>query len=98
MTNPLGKTRPTDNPYLIYRNLTGWEWRVLKAYSADPYKRYARWFCAVKSPYTGGGSDMGDTYIADVVTGRGHGLLTYRDPVVPDAAIPDPARVPSVAW
>ena len=94
--NTMGKTRPVDRPYLIYRNLSGWEWRVLKAYSADPHKPYGRWFCAVTSAYTGGGADWGDTYIWDVVAAGG-GALVYRDPDVPDSAVPDRARVPKPA-
>ncbi len=90
--NPMGKTRDARNPYLIYKNAQGWEWRVLKAYAMDPYKKYARWFCAVRSPMTMGGVDLGDTYIADVVT---YSELTYQDPSVPDSMVPDPTRVPS---
>ncbi len=95
--NPMGKTRDALNPYLIYKNNYGWEWRVLKAYSQNPNKRYARWFCAVRSPMTFGGADLGDTYISDVVLAGGDprfaGTLTYRDPVVPDSAIPNPELV-----
>lgn len=81
---PMGKTRPKSNPWLIYQR-DGWTWRVLKAYSADPRKKYARWFCDVESPFTQGGSDLGDTYIADVVN---HAFLVYADPSVPESAIP----------
>ena len=91
--NAMGKSRPTDRPYLIYSG-NGFEYRVLKAYSADPHKRGARWFLATKSPYTFGSFELGDGYIADVA-GNGFGArLTYRDPEVPDDMIPDPARVP----
>lgn len=85
MANPMGKARPVSNPYLVYTNDSGWTWKVLKAWSADPTKPYARWFCAVSSPYTFGGYDMGDTYVADVVK---YGRLTYRDPSVPPTAVP----------
>tara|TARA_Y100000593_G_scaffold29491_1_gene58561 strand:+ start:477 stop:779 length:303 start_codon:yes stop_codon:yes gene_type:complete len=64
------KSRSKDTPYAIYQDaLTGWEWRVLKAWSSvegenkDPY---ARWFVAASSPFTHGGYDMGDTYVRDV--------------------------------
>ena len=95
MANPMGKTRKVEEPYLVYESLTGFEWRVLKAYSTDPNKRAARWFLATKSPYTGGSYELGDGYIADVVKGSGltAGRLTFRDPVVPDEAIPDPKLV-----
>lgn len=79
---PMGKSRTVDKPYLIVQS-DGWEYRVLKAYSADPDKQYARWFCSVKSPYTFGGADMGDTYVSDV-----RGVVTFRDPEVPDSALP----------
>lgn len=81
----MGKARPVSNPYLVYTNDSGWTWKVLKAYAADPNKPYARWFTAVSSPFTYGGYDMGDTYVADVV---GYGHLTYRDPDVPLTAVP----------
>lgn len=91
MPNPMGKTRPADKPYLIYKN-GSFTYKVLKAYSADPLKKGARWFLATKSPYTYGSDELGDGYIADVVPGS---TLTYRDPDVPDSAIPDPAKVPT---
>ena len=40
-----GKTRPQEKPYAIYKNTSGWEWRVLKTYKhsdaerKDPYAR-----------------------------------------------------------
>lgn len=80
---PMGKTRPESDPWLVVEDGTGWVWRVLKAYTADPDKPYARWFCAVSSPFTQGGSDWGDTYTADV-----RGYVTHRDPSVPDEALP----------
>jgi len=65
--NTMGKTRPIDRPYEIWR-AGDWEWRVLKYWQADganTTKPYARAFCAVYSPFTGGGCDMGDTYVTD---------------------------------
>jgi hypothetical protein len=82
MANPMGKTRPVDKPYLIVE-AGGWTWRVLKAWSIDPTKPGARWFCSVSSPYTFGGADMGDTYVTDV-----RGDVTFRDPVVTDDMLP----------
>jgi len=67
--NTMGKTRDVNDPYEIYR-AGGWEWRVLKKYQSpenEAKNQYARWFCAVKSPYTFSGYDMGDTYISDVM-------------------------------
>ena len=50
-----------------------WEWRVLKKYKApesearDPY---ARWHCAVSSPYTFGAHELGDVYVREITTGK----------------------------
>lgn len=65
--NTMLKTRTLDNPYEVYVNQLGWEWRVLKKYQADDRKPYARWFCAVRSPYTFGSWDYGDTYAQEVL-------------------------------
>jgi len=82
MANPMGKTRKLDAPYLIVMN-GSWEYRVLKANTANPGKPGGSWFCAVKSENTFGGWDMGDTYISDV-----QGTVTFRDPVVTDDLLP----------
>lgn len=88
----MSKTRPKDNPYLIYKNDQGWEWRVLKANTKFPNKLYASWFCDVSSPLTYPGSDLGDTYISDIIlSGMGH--LVFRDPVVTDDMLPDPTQL-----
>lgn len=85
----MGKTRPKDDPYMVWSGPFG-PTKVLKAYSGDDTKPYARWFVAVNG-------DMGDSYVADVV---GWGQLLYVDPklteqgyVPPKAAdlkLPDP--------
>ena len=62
------KTRPLENPYETYKE-GGREYRVLKHYQfpANEAKNpYARVFCAVRSPYTSGGWDYGDTYCMDI--------------------------------
>lgn len=68
--NLKGKTRSINDPYEVYRNeQAGWEWRVLKHYQAEDKEAtnpLARVFCAVKSPYTMPGYDLGDTYISDI--------------------------------
>lgn len=77
--NLMGKSRKTDNPYMIFK-AGDWEWRVLKAYKsaeaekADPY---ARWFTAVKSPMTYGSFELGDSYAKDII---GAGALVYASP------------------
>jgi len=65
MKNTMAKTRPLDNPYEIWQ-VGDWEWRVLKKWQADDNKQYARWYCAVKSPYTYGEYEYGDTYASEV--------------------------------
>jgi len=79
---PMGKTRSVDDPWLTITN-GDWVYKVLQAHVSDPDKPYASWFCAVSSPYTFGGYDMGDTYVRDVA-----GYITQRDPSVPDSALP----------
>lgn len=65
--NPCGKTRKIDNPYEIYKSVDGmWEWRVLKKYQEDDNKPNARWFVAVKSPFTFGDWEYGDEYAKNV--------------------------------
>jgi hypothetical protein len=61
------KLRKVDNPYEVWKSADGtWEWRVLKKWQVDDDKPYARWFCAVKSPFTYGKYDMGDVYVKDI--------------------------------
>jgi len=65
--NPFLKERKVDNPYEIWKTPDGsWEWRVLKKWQVDDDKPYARWFCAVKSPYTYGSWEYGDVYVKDI--------------------------------
>jgi len=66
MKNLMGKTRTIDNPYETY-TANNWTWKVLKKYQADDNKPFARWLCAVSSPYTHGGYDMGDVYAKEVL-------------------------------
>ena len=72
MKNECGKTRNVNKPYEVYRNeVAGWEWRVLKKWQAPDTENgnsYARWFCAVKSPMTGAGYDMGDVYVREILS------------------------------
>lgn len=67
MKNTMLKTRKVNEPYEVWTNNFGWEWRVLKKWQADDKKPYARWFCAVRSPYTYGEWEYGDTYAAEVM-------------------------------
>jgi len=67
----LKKTATQDKPHAIFANYrAGWTWRVLKTYkkaASEARDEYARWLCAVSSPYTHGGADMGDTYAREVM-------------------------------
>ena len=60
------KERKKEDPYEIWQNASGWEWRVLKKWQADDNKPYARWFCAVKSPFTFGCYEYGDVYVNEI--------------------------------
>ena len=86
---PMNKSRTPQDPWLTIKD-GDWTWRVLRAYSLDPNKPGARWLCDVTSPYTGGMSDIGDTYISDI-----EGRIVQRDPEVPDSAIPSHLMVPA---
>ena len=66
--NEWGKMRPIENPYCVVES-NGWEWRILKAYQRfdkEVDNQFARYMCAVKSPYTQGGYDWGDVYVRDI--------------------------------
>ncbi|MAH50585.1 hypothetical protein CMI37_32490 [Candidatus Pacearchaeota archaeon] len=67
MKNECLKERKKDNPYEIWQTPDGsWEWRVLKKWQADDNKLYARWMCAVKSPFTFGSFEIGDVYVKEI--------------------------------
>lgn len=72
--NPYGKSRPVNNPYAVYTSSDGsWTWKVLKLNQRPDMaakNSYASAFCAVSSPYTYDGYDLGDTYLNDI--GRVH--------------------------
>ena len=68
--NLCGKTRPITNPYEIWRSVDGtWEWKVLKKYqkpSKESENQFARWFCAVTSPFTYDSYDLVDVYVSEI--------------------------------
>lgn len=69
--------RNVNEPYEVWRNAYGWEWRVLKKYQTpekEAENPYARWLVAAKSDATFGSYDIGDTYIRDI-TGAGGTLV-----------------------
>lgn len=83
--NPMSKTRPVSNPYEVWQ-LDNWTWAVLKAYQApdkEATNPYGRRFCAVASPHTFGGYDMGDVYFHPVHGPADHrAICVYRDPAL----------------
>ena len=73
-----GKTRPQEKPYAIYKNTSGWEWRVLKTYKHSDAERkdpYARWFLATSSPWVT--DELGDGYASEVIQ---NGVLVDAEP------------------
>jgi hypothetical protein len=79
--NLWGKSRKVSEPYVTV-TYGDWTWKILKAYQtrkAELGNKYARWFCAVSSPMTGGSFDMGDCYVSDVpMTGDLQAALDER--------------------
>lgn len=69
-TSSQRKMRKQDDPYEVWRSVDGsWEWKVLKKYqnSKNEAKNpYARWFCAVKSPFTYDSYELGDVYVKEI--------------------------------
>lgn len=66
--NAWGKTRDVEQPYITIPR-GDWEWRVLKAYKSAKSAAgdlFARYLCAVRSPYTFGEWEIGDTYIREI--------------------------------
>ena len=70
MANKFAKTRDINEPYAIYKDGGGWEWRILKTYKqpkSEAKDPYARWFVAATSPHMDEGKyDYGDTYAAEI--------------------------------
>tara|TARA_R110000787_G_scaffold97759_2_gene201468 strand:- start:300 stop:620 length:321 start_codon:yes stop_codon:yes gene_type:complete len=73
--NLLGKSRPTDKPYAIFKGNSPFgdtTVHVLKTYQKPEKElsnQYARWQVAVKTDMTYGSFDIGDSYINDVIRG-----------------------------
>jgi hypothetical protein len=81
--NLCAKTRPVDNPYEIWENkLAGWTWHVLKKYQNpenEAKNKYARWYCAVKSPYTYDSWEYGDVYVIEITK---YAVRTFIDETI----------------
>ena len=74
MKNKCGKTRKLENPYEVWKCMTGFgeiEYRVLKKYQSpenEAKNPNARWFVAAKSEATFGSWEYGDNYVRDIIT------------------------------
>ena len=79
---PMGTRRDVQQPYLIVTD-GDWEYRILKAYTSNPDAPFARWYAAIRSPFTFGGFAEGDTYILDIT-----GTITFAEPDIPASALP----------
>jgi len=65
--NECAKTRKQSDPYEVWESFDGsWTWLVLKKWQIDDDKPAARWFCAVKSPFTYGSHELGDVYVHEI--------------------------------
>lgn len=71
MKNECGKTRKIEDAYETWETSDGrWIWKVLKKYQApdkEASNPYARWFCAVQSPFIYGSWEYGDCYVKDII-------------------------------
>lgn len=73
--NTMGKTRPDDQPYEVWKGANGWTWNVLKFYKsreatiADPFGRV---FCLVE----GWETEKGDVYYSEITQ---HSRLIHTD-------------------
>ena len=68
MKNQCGKMVKIENAYENWQ-CGDWIWKVLKKYQnpeQEAKNPYARWMCAVQSPYTYGGWDYGDVYVNEI--------------------------------
>lgn len=65
MKNLCNRRRDISDPYEIWEG-DGFEFRVLKKYQADDDREFARWYCAVKSPFTHDMYEFGDSYVIDI--------------------------------
>ena len=68
MKNLCGKMRPKNDPYEVWQ-ADDWTWYVLKKYQSpekEAANPYARWLCAVVTPYTSLEGDVGDVYCSDI--------------------------------
>ena len=70
MKNECNVVRDLEEPYEVWRSKDGeWEWRVLKKYQKpenEAKNALARWFVAVRSPFTWGHWEYGDEYVSEI--------------------------------
>ena len=68
MKNECLKTRPASDPYEIWKNHSGWTWKILKRYQSpdkEAANPFARVFCHVTSPFCPHG-ELGDVYVKEI--------------------------------
>jgi hypothetical protein len=74
--NLYGRTVKPEQAHFVYQSFDGqWVWYILKTYQTpekEAANEYARWFCAVSSPFLQPHADgtptleYGDTYVRDI--------------------------------
>jgi len=73
--NLMGKSKDIEDPYAVWQGFGPFgetEVRLLKVYQRPELElknNYARWFVAVKSDFTYGSWELGDTYLKDAIRG-----------------------------
>jgi hypothetical protein len=83
MPNPFSKRRTKDTPYAIFQG-QGFTTLVLKTYQMPEKEEanpHARWFVAVKSPFTFDSYEMGDQYISSVSGTLTHATQEFIDTI-----------------
>ena len=67
--NECAKTVDIEHAYETWQDNFGFEWKVLKKYQTpenEAKNEFARWYCAVKSPFTHGSYEYGDVYVNEI--------------------------------
>ena len=71
MKNEKAKRRPVSDPYEVWKNHSGWTWKILKHYQSpdkEAANRFARVLAHVSSPFLPQG-EVGDVYLGTIKTG-----------------------------
>ena len=66
MTTGVRKTVTRENAHEVWVSKNGqWTWYVLKKYTENDDRPYARWFCEVVTPFVPNG-EKGDVYAEEI--------------------------------